>query len=61
MNAKLTKNQNEALENLRENTRLYVGYVTPRIMRTFDKLVEKGFAKVTDSSSYGKHFEIINA
>ena len=53
---KLTKVQKQQLENLQSNGKLYVGHNSPLIIRTFDKLVEKGLARIVDTSTYGKHY-----
>ncbi len=56
---RLTKIQKEQLTNLQENKRLYVGYNCPSIIRTFNKLVEKGYAKALKTSRMGEYFEIV--
>lgn len=43
---KLTKRQQEALAQLTQYGSLTVGYQSPAIMRTFEKLVEKGLAYI---------------
>ena len=50
---KLTKRQQEELENLKENGTIYVGYNSSDIMRTYNKLVEKGYAKIIGENTYG--------
>lgn len=55
--ARLTKVQKEQL---REYGPLFVSYHGSAIMRTFNKLVEKGYAQETDRiSGSGKQFEIV--
>lgn len=55
--AKLTKRQQEELDNLRRETWLYVGYNSRPIMNVFDKLVAKGYAEVIEERvPYGKKY-----
>lgn len=54
---KLTKVQKTQLENLKENKKLFVGYNCPSIMRTFNILVKKGYAEVSQEyPGLGKDF-----
>ena len=53
---KLTKNQKDALENLKQHGRLFVGFYSPNIMRTFQSLVNKGMAREDQYSVYGIYF-----
>lgn len=60
MSAKLTPKQQEALAQLTKYGSLTVGYQSPTIMRTFEKLVEKGFAYIVCeykgiAKEYGKY------
>lgn len=56
----LTKKQQEQLNNLKRNGSLYVGYNSRTIMNIFDKLVDKGYAKVIETSTYGKRYTTKN-
>lgn len=55
----LTKNQKIQLEQLQNHKTLFVGYSCPPLMRTFEKLVELGYARVSKKYQIGKDFEII--
>jgi hypothetical protein len=57
--AKLTKVQTRELSELRKYGWLFVGYRSPSLVRTFDKLVEKGYAKVVETNQYGKRYQAI--
>jgi len=57
MNSKLTPNQRRELENLTQNGRLYVGFNSPDIMRTFAALVVKGYATEATAPN-GKYFTL---
>lgn len=54
---KLTKVQQTNLNELIKNGSLYIGYGCPVLIRTFDKLVEKGLAKVILATSTGKKYQ----
>ena len=60
MDSKLTKNQKQELQNLETHGRLYVGYNSPEIMRTFDALVRKGYALEHGGTLYGKYYKAAN-
>jgi hypothetical protein len=53
---KLTKKQQEQLDQLKKYGPLYVGYNSRPVMNVFEKLVEKGFAVVVGESTYGKTY-----
>jgi hypothetical protein len=53
---KLTKKQEEHRQDLRTNGQLYVGHNCPAIMKSFEILVSKGYARIVDASTNGKHF-----
>jgi hypothetical protein len=56
-NQRLTKRQAEHRNDLVKNEKLYVGYNSPDIMRSFNALVEKGYAKVIkEYPGLGKKF-----
>jgi len=55
-NQKLTKKQEEHRQDLVANQQLYVGYNCPQIMKSFEILVHKGYARIVDTSTNGKHF-----
>lgn len=56
---RLTENQKQLLESLKENETLYTGYNCPDVMRTFNALVRKGLATVRDIiPGYGVWFQI---
>jgi hypothetical protein len=55
---KLTKKQQELYNNLKENGTLYVGYNSPALMNSFNKLVDKGYATVKQETS-GKEYTAI--
>lgn len=58
---KLTTKQQDQLNQLNEYGPLFVGYNSRPIMNTFDKLVEKGYAKEVRHDSYGKTYTAKNA
>jgi hypothetical protein len=58
MTAKLTKVQQVQLNELK-NGPLYVGNNCPGLMRTFDKLAEKGLAQVIKTTDTGKKYQAI--
>ena len=55
---RLTDKQEEQLEQLHQHGPLFVGYNSRPIMKTFDALVSKGFARVIDTSTYGKKYAV---
>lgn len=57
MTIRLTKVQAKYREDLKSNLKLYIGYNCPSIMKSFNILVEKGFAKVVkEYPGLGKDF-----
>lgn len=58
MTTKLTKVQQVRLDQLKTGP-FYVSYGSPVIMRTFEKLVEKGLAKVAEVLPTGKKYQAI--
>jgi hypothetical protein len=57
MTVRLTARQEKERINLKTNLKLYVGYYSPQLMRTFEALVKKGYAKVVkDRPGFGKDF-----
>lgn len=55
---KLTKNQQRALESLKDS-RVYVGNCSPDVMRTYDSLVRKGLAEVISENATGKRYAAV--
>jgi len=57
MTTKLTPKQQDALNQLTKYGSLTVGYQSPTIMRTFEKLVEKGLVYIVcEYSGIGKEY-----
>ena len=54
---RLTQKQNEQLQNLKSNGRLYVGNNTPSIKKIFDALVDKGCAIETETTVHGRYYK----
>ena len=53
---KLTKKQQEQLDQLNQYGPLFVGYNSRPMMNIFDKLVEKGYAVLIETNGYGKRY-----
>lgn len=53
---KLTQSQQNHLDNLRSNGKVFVGYNCRSIMNIYEKLVAKGMAQVKEITMYGKWY-----
>ena len=56
---KLTKTQELALKDLRENGKLYISKNSPELLCAFNILVRNGLAVATDESALGKHYKAV--
>lgn len=57
---KLTKSQQDHLDNLRANGKVFIGYNSRLIMNIYDNLVAKGVARVIEENSYGKKYQEVH-